>query len=96
MSGAAIEFIQVSHTMLGHPVPSDLNLEVQRHGLVAALDLFILADDLKYFPPYYAAPVVRSETLTRYPELLPAFLALKQVISGRTNADHALSSRWGE
>ena len=30
MSGAAIEFIQVSHTMLGHPVLSDLNLEVQR------------------------------------------------------------------
>ncbi len=50
-------------------------------GLVTALDLFILADDLKYFPPYYAAPVVRSETLTRYPELLPALLALKQVIS---------------
>ncbi len=50
-------------------------------GLVAALDLFILADDLKYFPPYYAAPVVRSETLRRHPELLPALSALKQVIS---------------
>ena len=50
-------------------------------GLVAALDLFILEDDLQYFPPYYAAPVVRSETLRQHPELLPALLALKQVIS---------------
>ena len=50
-------------------------------GLVAALDLFILEDDLKYFPPYYAAPVVRSETLRQHPELLAALLALKQVIS---------------
>ena len=51
------------------------------NGLAAALDLFILEDDLKYFPPYYAAPVVRSETLRRYPELLSVLLALKQVIS---------------
>lgn len=50
-------------------------------GLVAALDLFILEDDLKYFSPYYAAPVVRSETLRQHPELLAALLALKQVIS---------------
>ena len=51
------------------------------NGLAAALDLFILEDDLNYFPPYYAAPVVRSETLARHPELLPALLVLKQVIS---------------
>ncbi|MDY7011798.1 MAG: glycine betaine ABC transporter substrate-binding protein [Planctomycetota bacterium] len=38
-------------------------------GRIAAYDLFTLEDDKKYFPPYYAAPVVRSETLARYPKL---------------------------
>ena len=38
-------------------------------GLIAAWNLRILEDDLRYFPPYDAAPVVRVETLQRHPEL---------------------------
>jgi len=38
-------------------------------GIIDALDLVILEDDLGYFPPYYAAPVVRQDTLEQHPEL---------------------------
>ena len=38
-------------------------------GLIAAWNLRVLEDDLRYFPPYDAAPVVRVETLQRHPEL---------------------------
>ncbi|MBP6820295.1 MAG: ABC transporter permease subunit [Acidobacteria bacterium] len=39
------------------------------NGLISKLDLFALEDDLRYFPPYHAVPVVRAETLNRHPEL---------------------------
>ncbi len=39
------------------------------NGLIAKLDLFALEDDRRYFPPYHAVPVVRTETLNRHPEL---------------------------
>jgi glycine betaine/choline ABC-type transport system substrate-binding protein len=38
-------------------------------GRIPALDLVMLEDDKQFFPPYYAAPVVRSDTLKKYPEL---------------------------
>src|SRR5437588_12574210 len=38
-------------------------------GLIAALDLVVLDDDLHYFPPYDAVPIVRSETLQRRPDV---------------------------
>jgi len=43
------------------------------NGLIPKLDLFALQDDKHYFPPYHAAPVIRSETLKRYPELRGVF-----------------------
>lgn len=43
------------------------------NGLIARLDLFALEDDRRYFPPYHAVPVVRSETLNRHPELRAIF-----------------------
>mgnify|MGYP000116620670 FL=1 len=39
------------------------------NGLIAKLDLFALEDDRRYFPPYHAVPIVRSETLNRHAEL---------------------------
>jgi osmoprotectant transport system substrate-binding protein len=36
-------------------------------GQIDALDLYHLTDDKRYFPPYEAAPIVRTETLDRYP-----------------------------
>jgi osmoprotectant transport system substrate-binding protein len=41
-------------------------------GQIAALGLAQLADDRSYFPPYYAAPVVRTSTLERIPGLREA------------------------
>jgi len=38
-------------------------------GLIDKLGLVQLEDDRHYFPPYEAAPVVRRETLDRYPQL---------------------------
>jgi osmoprotectant transport system permease protein len=40
-------------------------------GRLKAYDLIVLDDDLKIFPPYYAAPVVRRNILQQYPELMP-------------------------
>jgi len=38
-------------------------------GQLAKQDLVILEDDKHFFPPYYAAPLVRSETLKAHPEI---------------------------
>jgi len=52
-------------------------------GLIAALDLVVLEDDLHYFPPYDAVPIVRRETLQRHPEIAEALARL----SGRVKAE---------
>lgn len=38
-------------------------------GLIDALGLVALADDLHYFPPYDAVPIVRQATLAQFPQL---------------------------
>lgn len=38
-------------------------------GLLKAFDLVVLKDDKNFFPPYYAAPVVRNDTLKKHPEI---------------------------
>jgi len=45
-------------------------------GLIEKLGLFQLEDDRHYFPPYEAAPIIRSETLDRYPQLRDAINSL--------------------
>jgi len=45
-------------------------------GLIPALDLVVLEDDRRYFPPYHAAPVVRRAVLERYPEVRRALAEL--------------------
>ncbi|MFQ5695970.1 MAG: glycine betaine ABC transporter substrate-binding protein [Terriglobia bacterium] len=45
-------------------------------GILAARDFVMLEDDRHYFPPYYAVPVVRRETLERYPALRAALAEL--------------------
>lgn len=39
-------------------------------GLLKKFDLVVLEDDKNFFPPYYAIPIVRSETVERYPEIV--------------------------
>lgn len=38
-------------------------------GLLKKFDLKVLEDDKSFFPPYYAVPLVREDTLEKYPEL---------------------------
>lgn len=50
-------------------------------GLIAALNLVVLEDDLHYFPPYDAVPIVRPEALRRYAGLEDALNRLAGKIS---------------
>ena len=50
-------------------------------GRIRAYDLRVLDDDQNYFPPYYAAPLVRQATLQRYPQLRALFDKLADAIS---------------
>lgn len=38
-------------------------------GRIKAYDLYVLNDDKKIFPPYYAAPIIKTKTLKKFPEL---------------------------
>ena len=48
---------------------------------IVSLDLVQLTDDRGYFPPYEAVPMVRKETLARYPEIAPALAELAGTIT---------------
>jgi osmoprotectant transport system permease protein len=50
-------------------------------GLIPVLNLIILEDDKKYFPPYQAVPIFNQATLKKYPELVPAINQLAGLIS---------------
>lgn len=50
-------------------------------GRLKAFDLVILEDDKTIFPPYYAAPLVRTDVLSKYPELAPVL----NLLSGQIN-----------
>jgi osmoprotectant transport system substrate-binding protein len=52
-------------------------------GLIAALDLVVLEDNLHYFPPYDAVPIVRRQLLERHAEVAAALHRL----SGRISVD---------
>ncbi|UCD25590.1 MAG: ABC transporter substrate-binding protein [Gemmatimonadota bacterium] len=45
-------------------------------GQIEALDLYHLADDRRYFPPYEAVPLVRGEVLRQHPEIGTALRTL--------------------
>ena len=47
----------------------DLTSGFATDGRIPAFNLVMLSDDKQFFPPYYAAPVIRSDTLGKYPEL---------------------------
>jgi len=45
-------------------------------GQIEALDLVVLEDDRRYFPPYEAAPVIRQAAIQRHPEIAAALAQL--------------------
>lgn len=50
-------------------------------GQISRLGLVVLKDDKQYFPPYEATPIVRKQTLQKYPELRKAIGSLIGLIS---------------
>jgi osmoprotectant transport system substrate-binding protein/osmoprotectant transport system permease protein len=56
-------------------------------GRIEAFDLVVLEDDKKYFPPYHAAPLVRTETLKNFPEIKVALDKLSGKISEEKMAE---------
>ncbi|MFM5982530.1 MAG: glycine betaine ABC transporter substrate-binding protein [Sphaerospermopsis kisseleviana] len=50
-------------------------------GLIQVLNLVMLADDKKYFPPYEAVPVFNQEILEKYPDLVETINKLAGKIS---------------
>ncbi len=53
-------------------------------GRIAAYDLKPMTDDMQYFPPYYAAPVVRMEILQAHPEIRRALEPLAHLLDDLT------------
>lgn len=53
-------------------------------GLLKAFNLHVLEDDLNLFPPYDAAPVVRMDTLEKYPEIAEELDKLSGLIDDET------------
>ncbi|OCA85740.1 ABC transporter permease [Bacillus sp. FJAT-27225] len=50
-------------------------------GLLEEFKLKVLEDDKGFFPPYYAVPIVREDTLEKYPELEKAL----NMLAGKLN-----------
>ncbi|QOX64452.1 glycine/betaine ABC transporter substrate-binding protein [Anoxybacterium hadale] len=53
-------------------------------GPIKQYNLKVLEDDKGFFPPYYAAPIVRNETLEKYPELSELFDRLSGLLDDAT------------
>ncbi|MGE4486080.1 MAG: glycine betaine ABC transporter substrate-binding protein [Oscillospiraceae bacterium] len=53
-------------------------------GQIKVFNLKILEDDLQFFPPYDALPVVRQDTLDKYPEIEEALNKLAGMIDEDT------------
>jgi osmoprotectant transport system substrate-binding protein len=65
--------------LLGKQV--DLIAANSTDGLLSARDLSVLEDDKHYFPPYEAVPIVREETLKRFPGMRAAIADLEGNVS---------------
>ncbi|MCQ6561426.1 glycine betaine ABC transporter substrate-binding protein [Paenibacillus mendelii] len=65
---------------------TDANDAFGTDGRIQAFNLKVIADDKHYFPPYYAAPIVRMDTLKAYPELEEVL----NLLAGKIN-DQAMS-----
>jgi osmoprotectant transport system substrate-binding protein len=50
-------------------------------GQIAADDLTVFADDKHFWPVYQVAPVVRAQTIARFPDLAPALNRLAPLLS---------------
>jgi glycine betaine/choline ABC-type transport system substrate-binding protein len=56
-------------------------------GQLIKHNLVLLEDDQHFFPPYYAAPLVRSETLKNHPEIKEVLNKLAGTINDKQMAE---------
>ena len=56
-------------------------------GAIKQYELKILIDDKGFFPPYYAAPIIRNKTLDKYPELKDTLNKLAGAIDDQAMTD---------
>lgn len=63
---------------------TDVNDAFATDGRIKAFNLKILKDDKNYFPPYYAAPIIRKDTLEKYPEIGDALMLLGGKLNDKT------------
>ncbi|GAK07848.1 LOW QUALITY PROTEIN: osmotically activated L-carnitine/choline ABC transporter, permease protein OpuCB [Geomicrobium sp. JCM 19038] len=56
-------------------------------GRIPAYDLEVIADDLNFFPPYYAAPIVMNDTIEAHPEIEELLLELGPLLTEETMAE---------
>ncbi len=59
----------------------DVIVGANTDGLIEVLDLVVLNDDRKYFPPYDAVPIVRAASLNNHPAIGEAVAQLAGKIS---------------
>lgn len=64
-------------------VEGDIDVAVANStdGQIVGLDLKVLEDNRHYFPPYQAAPIIRSETLDRFPVVREALDVLGNALT---------------
>ncbi len=53
-------------------------------GMLSVLDVKVLEDDRRYFPPYEAAPLVREDTLAAHPGMREALAELSGKLTDQT------------
>ncbi len=56
-------------------------------GAIKQYNLKVLTDDMGFFPPYYAAPIIKNATLEKHPELEDILNALANVIDDAAMTD---------
>ncbi|MGF7186242.1 glycine betaine/choline ABC-type transport system substrate-binding protein [Desulfitispora alkaliphila] len=66
---------------------ADVNDAFSTDGRIVAFNLKTLEDDKNLFPPYYAAPVVRLDTLERFPELADALNRMEGILDETTMSE---------
>lgn len=57
-------------------------------SLIEANNLVTLEDDLNFFPPYFAFPLLNKKTYEKYPEILPLLASLTIIL----NSDEVMRS----
>jgi osmoprotectant transport system substrate-binding protein len=74
------------YDFLSRGTSAQVGLVFSTDGRVAALDFILLEDDRRFFPAYLLTPVVRKDTLDKYPELVGYLNALSAKLDNPTIA----------